>query len=173
MRILKKTMLVIGCLILLQSVSWGATYYVDAVNGDDDNLGTSAQPWKTLAKSQSTITDGDVIYLMSGSYGSYEENKVSRSDWVTYKAAEGEDPHFDEIRLNSWDWDHIIYKSYLKFDGIIIDGSVDGTWVHTLEVSHLKFHNLEIIGDGYKYNSFDPNSDNTKGCFFPDRMILK
>jgi len=28
-----------------------ATYYLDAINGDDGNLGTSGAPWKTIARS--------------------------------------------------------------------------------------------------------------------------
>ncbi len=153
-------------LIAMIGSASAATYYLDAVNGNDSNPGTSGLPWKTLGKSQTEVLSGDTVILRSGSYGSYEEVKVSRSDWITYRAADGEEPHFDKIRINGYDAAHNIYESYLKFDGIIIDGSDDGIWVSTLEVRYLKFHNMEIVGNGYKYPSFDPNSDNTKGFFF-------
>ncbi|MBK6995564.1 MAG: hypothetical protein IPH31_11785 [Lewinellaceae bacterium] len=51
-----------------------------------------AQPWKTLAKSKSTLLSGDSVFLSNGNYGAYIENlnTGNRTDWVTYLAAPGQ-----------------------------------------------------------------------------------
>ncbi|HPO13023.1 MAG TPA: PKD domain-containing protein [Candidatus Hydrogenedentes bacterium] len=50
---------------LANSSAWGATYYVDAVNGNDTRAGTSpANAWKTLSKvNMTSFQPGDVILL--------------------------------------------------------------------------------------------------------------
>jgi hypothetical protein len=64
----------------------GNTYYLDAVNGNDNNNGTT-NPWQTLAKAQSVVTSGDNVILRSGNYGAFTENNAGgRTTWVTYRA---------------------------------------------------------------------------------------
>ena len=46
-----------------------ATYYLDAVNGNDSNTGTSGAPWKSIAKAKSTVGGGDIVNLLPGNYG--------------------------------------------------------------------------------------------------------
>lgn len=48
----------------------GTTYYVDSINGSDDNSGTSeSSPWKTTAKASSAeYTPGDKILFKAGGY---------------------------------------------------------------------------------------------------------
>ena len=48
---------------------YAATYYVDSVNGLDSGSGTSAAPWKTLAKAgSSTVKAGDTVLFKAGVY---------------------------------------------------------------------------------------------------------
>ena len=42
--------------------AFAQTYYLDAVNGDDSNPGTSNQPWRTLGKAQSVLAEGDKVH---------------------------------------------------------------------------------------------------------------
>jgi uncharacterized repeat protein (TIGR02059 family) len=44
-----------------------ATYYV-AINGNDSNPGTLAQPWATWQKGFSSISPGDILYIRGGTY---------------------------------------------------------------------------------------------------------
>lgn len=44
----------------------GDSFYVDNTNGNDANPGTEAQPWKTLAKVESSLTDGASLYFKRG-----------------------------------------------------------------------------------------------------------
>ena len=45
----------------------GATYYLNAVTGNDNNAGTLAAPWETLAVvNRTSFSAGDIIYLTGG-----------------------------------------------------------------------------------------------------------
>lgn len=57
-------------LILPQSVSLAATYYVDAYNrfAHDSNPGTEAWPWKTIGKATSLLRPGDTVFIKAGIY---------------------------------------------------------------------------------------------------------
>jgi hypothetical protein len=70
--------------LILNNAAISATYYLDAINGSDSNPGTSDQPWKTIAEAQGIVISGDTIIVRNGSYGSYSEANVGRTDWVTY-----------------------------------------------------------------------------------------
>ena len=63
--------LVVILFLIPQSRVFAATYYLDANNGNDSNLGTSSQPWKTLSKAQSIVISGDTVIVRDGSYGEY------------------------------------------------------------------------------------------------------
>ncbi|MEK7389399.1 MAG: right-handed parallel beta-helix repeat-containing protein [Elusimicrobiota bacterium] len=47
--------------------AWTATYYV-ATTGNDANPGTSAAPWKSVAKAVNTMVAGDTTYVRGGTY---------------------------------------------------------------------------------------------------------
>ncbi len=69
----------------------GNVYYLDAVNGNDANSGTSSSPWETMAKAQSSVANGDTVLLRSGDYGevSFNRTGLNRSSWsdgVVYQA---------------------------------------------------------------------------------------
>jgi len=60
--------LLLSYLFPLQDMSLGATYYVDATNGNDDNIGLSlGNAWKTIAKVNSrTFYSGDSVLFKRG-----------------------------------------------------------------------------------------------------------
>lgn len=70
---MKKFLLLFILFIFIPSISWGATYYVSAVNpvGNNNNLGTdSASPWQSISKVNTvSFAAGDVIKFNSGDYG--------------------------------------------------------------------------------------------------------
>ena len=58
--------------LVFPNLLWGASYYVDPVNGDMGNPGTVEHPWKTLEAvlSRKKVFDaGDTIFLRSGYHG--------------------------------------------------------------------------------------------------------
>ena len=46
----------------------GPTYFVDAVNGADDGIGSKARPWKTVNHALNQLEPGDTLVLRGGSY---------------------------------------------------------------------------------------------------------
>jgi len=95
----------------------GNTYYLDQINGDDNDIGTQASPWKTLSKAQSSMISGDCVILASGDYGAYEEANVSgRTDYILYIADENATVHFDTISITN----SSLMDTYLIFHGINI-----------------------------------------------------
>lgn len=52
-------------------------YYVDGLLGSDSNPGSKTEPWKTIEKAANTITSGDAVIVMGGTYP--ERVQVTRS----------------------------------------------------------------------------------------------
>jgi hypothetical protein len=75
-------------LLLLASPCWGTTYYVDSVNGNDNNTGTdTGHPWLTIP---GTIAGGSsVTYRNGGVWGAIKSsNKLSCGDVILIKAGQ-------------------------------------------------------------------------------------
>ncbi len=152
------------CQLAIINTATAATYYLDAANGSDSNPGTSAQPWKTLARAydSNTLTPnvepGDTVYLKDGNYGAYSEPlTTSRSNWITYKAATGHTPQFTYISIT-----HSPDKgnSYLRFKGITVqtreaDEAVVGTdgYIKLNNSAYIEFEDINLIGHGYLNDS--------------------
>jgi len=51
-----------------------ATYYLDAVNGSDNNPGSEATPWKTMVKVASSSSAGDTIMIVLFNDGTFSAN---------------------------------------------------------------------------------------------------
>ena len=64
----RRPLLLCLLLVTLSSVASSTTYYVDSVNGNDSNPGTSATaPWKTIAKvNASSFNPGDSVLFLRG-----------------------------------------------------------------------------------------------------------
>jgi hypothetical protein len=77
----------------------GSTYYLDSVNGNDANSGTSpSAAWQTPQKAASTILSGDTVILASGIYqppGVFNFGPAGTpGNLTTFKAASGARPIF-------------------------------------------------------------------------------
>jgi len=145
--------LLIACFIG-PSLASAATYYLDAVNGNNDNPGTSVQPWQTLSKAQSTVTGGDTVIVRNGSYGGYHEagyNEATvdiRTDWLVYQAEDGHTPELTNIILDNQNG---VYDVYLRFNGFKVRPSNDISKVINVRGSrYIDFLNCSIIGRGAK-----------------------
>ncbi len=94
------------------------TYYLSEITGLDTNSGTSQLPWKTLAKAQSTVQQGDTVLLRNGNYGVFTSNvgSVKNTNWINYMAEIGQNAvRFDRIVVNGTNAD-----AYLNFENIDI-----------------------------------------------------
>lgn len=55
-----------------------ANYYVDGVNGSDDNLGTTTQTaWKTIGKAAGILTAGQTVIVLPGTYAEAVNNTTN------------------------------------------------------------------------------------------------
>src|SRR5207245_1078284 len=69
----------------------GVCYYVDGTAGNDANLGTSAQPFRTLQKAADVVNPGDGVLVRDGLYtGGDPIVNLSRSgtasNWINFQA---------------------------------------------------------------------------------------
>src|SRR5207253_8877140 len=64
------------------------SYFIDALDGNDFNPGTSSAPWKTIQKAADTIAAGSVAHVRAGTY---DERVIvtksgSRGAFITFHA---------------------------------------------------------------------------------------
>jgi hypothetical protein len=133
------------CQLVGISTTIAATYYVDASKGNDENIGDSLHPWKTLDRAYTwysgegnKVQEGDTVLFRNGSYGEFRESTddnppskyhFHRTNWVIYKAAPGHTPTFiGSITVKNEDHTSNPFtpgESYLWFEEISIpSGSI-------------------------------------------------
>ncbi len=123
---------------------WAATYYVDAVNGNDSYSGTQTAPWRSIAKVKATaLKAGDAVYFKSG--GSWDELLVPASGVsgtpVVYGAyGTGNRPVIRGLSADN--------KSYVRIDGLSFkNGSYNHPVLITNSSHHISIYNCDIIAD--------------------------
>jgi len=141
-------------ILILNSLVWSATYYLDAVKGDDSNPGTSEQPWKTLARAYDSNTldpnvePGDTVIIYNGNYATFDDKSNSRADWITYQAADGHEPNVSGIDLDGSKYS--IKNQYFKFVGLKLIPALDSNrkCVITEGVSYIQFTDCNLVSPG-------------------------
>jgi hypothetical protein len=90
----------------------GPKRYVDAAKGADQNAGTEALPWKTLAHALRQLTPGDTLYLRGGVYhekiapgvSGTEEAPITIASYPSELAiVDGSVREFFEMPAESWE----------------------------------------------------------------------
>lgn len=111
------------------SAATAATYYV-ATTGNDANVGSQSQPFRTIKKGVSVLKAGDTLYIRGGTYAESIDSNTSilpaGTSWtnpVTIAASPGE-----TVILKPWGGDSVLslaasYVRYLIFDGLVIDAT--------------------------------------------------
>ena len=149
------------------------SYYLDAINGDDTNLGTADAPWKTLGRTYTwaghtpSVAQGDTIILRTGSYGQFRETTndwsdrlVYRDEWITYKADTGHDCAGAGIEIENKDKWHQQGngRSYLRFERITVQGPIligftSYITFHDCDISLVPFDTTGGFGPYYQSNA--------------------
>lgn len=166
MKKIRITLIITLASLMMCTVSWAATYYIDGSNGNDANPGTVTQPWKTIGKANSTLKAGDTVYIKNGTYN--ETIQPSRSgtagNYIKY-ASKGND---EVIITGSSDGINLSNKSYIIIDGLNIE-HVSGNWVdfqpngsHNIIQNCYMKESANYVGiallDGAKYNKIINNT---------------
>lgn len=108
----------------------GTDCYV-SINGNDNNLGTDTQPWRTIQKAADTAIAGDTVYVKNGIYNEqvWVRNSGSLDKWITFTAYPSHTPTIDgtgismTINANGDRWFglfNILGKSYINVSGLRI-----------------------------------------------------
>jgi hypothetical protein len=87
------------------------TYYVDGKLGTDSNPGTLSQPWQTIQKAASILSDGDTVIVLEGQYN--ERVYITRPG-LTFRAQ-------GEVLMNGFS----IQADYITVSGFTIVSLVD------------------------------------------------
>ncbi len=87
--------------LVVEDLPNGNQYYVDPINGNNNNPGTSAAPWKTLKEVFETgknIKENDVLFLRTGNHKDPVVNQLETGK--TYILAEkGASPMFEKLNF--------------------------------------------------------------------------
>jgi hypothetical protein len=120
---MKRILLLLALSVLFFSSYAQSSYYVDGVNGNNNNAGTSlSKAWKTIQKSFDSATAGSTVYIKAGTY---KENLVAK------RSGTAGNP--------------ITFRNYAN-DVVIIDGTgtTGTTLIEIYNKSYLNFENLTI-----------------------------
>ncbi|MHC4551321.1 MAG: LamG-like jellyroll fold domain-containing protein [Planctomycetota bacterium] len=159
-----KQILVIVIVILISCVSVSDTYYMDAekpAGGDGKSPQTA---WKTVDEALSYLNSlsdkgaGDTVILAAGDYIHFKQAFVSRTDWLTFKAAETGTAVFSNgIQVGDYG---DLSTFYLRFEGFTVYSNPStnkgfyakcSDWNLTESASHLEIVNCRFLGPGYQY----------------------
>jgi len=175
----------------LSSIS-AATYYVDAVNGNDSSSqGTSAKPYKTLTKVMTVLASGDTVLLNSGTYATFvvgrtnEPNVGNRAinlftNWVTFKAAPGQSPHINQLDIGSLNYigssGNLVKldigrdnpqgnaNHYLRFESLTIDDGVSIEGSRYIQVTNCTVKRLGALNGSVDNIENKPGIDSQYGA---------
>jgi len=101
-------------------------YYYVSTDGDDNNPGTEAQPWRTIQKAAESLVAGETVYIRAGTYQErvIPQNPGSAGNYIVYAPYPGHTVTIDgaDITLPQG-WGGLFDvsgKSYIKISGLRI-----------------------------------------------------
>ncbi|KAB2946328.1 MAG: DUF1565 domain-containing protein [Candidatus Methanoperedens sp.] len=132
-------------------VSNGPKYYV-ATNGNDGNSGSSSSPWRTIQHAADTVSAGDMVYVMGGTYN--EKVTITRSgspgNYIIFAAYPGQTVSIDGTGISLGSWDGLIRingASYIQISGFrVLKSSYVGIMVSGGSPSNINIQNNYING---------------------------
>ncbi|MFH0863882.1 MAG: right-handed parallel beta-helix repeat-containing protein [Candidatus Gottesmanbacteria bacterium] len=107
----------------------GITYWV-STNGDDNNLGTSSNPFKTIQKGVSMAHAGDIVYIKAGVYPEMVaiSNSGSSTNPLVVSSAPGD---LGNVKVVATSIGPVIMinnnAQYVWINGLVIEGTKDKT----------------------------------------------
>ncbi len=147
-----KTIIVNFLLVIISFANYANTFYV-ATNGNDTNLGTEIQPWKTIQKAANTLIAGDTVFIKAGIYNERItlQNSGTSNHNIFFYSYQNDTVIVDGSDI-SWggNWNglfDISDKSYIEISGLHIkNAEYGGFWVEN--------SNNITIKNSYTYNTY-------------------
>ncbi len=167
--------------LILPPTAQAATYYLDAVNGDDANPGTSEAPWQTLARAYTwysgsgpKVQEGDIVLFRNGNYGQFKESTGTnpgenwlfyRNNWITYKADTGHSPVLSDVYIRNEDkWGTIEHgRSHIILDGFRVEEGVYVSHTSYIQVKNCTVSETTLDYGGYNTPYYPAES---RGIYF-------
>ena len=147
---MKKLTILAVILLLFAWPLFATTYYV-STTGNDDDPGTLAEPWQTLAYAVSQISSGDTVYLRAGTWGERlditSKSYASRTTFARYPSDPVGSAIIDGTDITPFEFeDGVIWVKLSKnvcIDGLkVINGNHTGIVLWGPSGSE---HNLEVL----------------------------
>jgi len=156
-RLAKKVLLSI-VIVLLNLLSFGATYYI-APTGNDSNVGAISSPWATLNKAWTVIKAGDTVYLRGGTYAFNAQQRLTGKNGasgtpINIWAYPNETPILSKSGSYPATFGIFFTGNYFHWKGIEIAGytqpseSVLSYAIRVENSSYNTFENLKVHGNG-------------------------
>lgn len=135
-------------LVLVAAAPASASEYFVSPQGSDDNSGTQAEPWKTIAKANSTMRAGDTVNVAPGEYTdpiSPQANGAAGAP-IVYRSTRWRQatlviPEVTAIALND--------RSYITVDGFAIDCEGSGRWMGANNCDHVTIVGCHMRNAGH------------------------
>src|SRR4030067_2592783 len=147
---------------LLTNDVFAAAYYMSP-NGNDSNLGSISQPWKTFAKALARVSCGDTLYLMNGTYDADMAYNSTYNMYITHNCTSGQPLPIKALNescgsacatvegLDAKEPLRITYASYINIEGIRFQNSN----AHVVEIdnsNHINLRRLSAYDAEYEGN---------------------
>lgn len=144
--------------VLLAASAHATTFYV-ATTGNDQNAGTQAAPFKTIAKGLSVMGTGDTLYLRQGTYNeSINSNSVTiptGTSWANapvIASAPGETATLAVGNASELVNLPHAYIQYVRFERLVLDGL--GTTDNIISIGssgahHIRVQDCEVKNSGH------------------------
>jgi len=155
--------------ILSGPYCWATTYYVDATNGSDFNMGISENAaWKTIRKAANIMTAGDTTYVKQGVYNErvHIEKSGSPNNSILYQATGTVVTHGFTIKAD-----------FISVNGFEITDTInewaDGAGIH-IEGKHCQVTNNyihDVTRVGIQIFAYPKDSYSTSYCVIRDNRI--
>jgi len=111
-------------------------YYLDSVNGDDNNDCSSSSPCASFDRALQLVQPGDTVFLRPGSYGEFTQTLSGDNlGWVTWQGTDTNNrPIIDNIYLYcaASGSNYPNCDAYHRFRNVHIQYPASSTWVHGL-----------------------------------------
>jgi len=112
-----------------------ASYYISPEGSDTLGAGTALDPWRTIAKLNSTLAAGDTGYLYTGNYDGQTISPINNGiagNPITYTAVSGNTPVIRRVSTGI----NLVNKSYINVSNISINGE---RWIGFITVANTPF----------------------------------
>ena len=142
----------ITAVLLFCSFVRAKTYYVDqnASGSADANLGTAAQPWKTIAKAATAVVAGDSVIVKNGTYTERISFASGHSGLAGKKIVFKADPR-RTVFMQGFQTDGVNYLRIEGFDITCSQGGWNGggIWISSSNLEIVDNYCHDIPGTGH------------------------